>query len=247
MTQCVSSGPVRKDDIAHRGCPNLGACGGFRPRAVSQFEFAKSRHPERSRFSGGAKHLARGCRTLPARSLFPPVKTQGLGMTPSLKFSRESHCSNQDSIVASSTSMIGMSSLTGYTRWQWVHFKVSGLWRYSSGCLQAGQTRISRRSFESMMEHCTPSAGSSRPKPIFSGGVRNVGRNGCVFSPREIPLPLPVALLLGVRSGQALGPPGEEAVANRVPSAAADSVNSTSGAPALPCRAFLCRRFAAVA
>ena len=32
---------------------------------------------------------------------------------------------------------------------------------------------------------------------------------------------------------------------NFVPSAEADSVCSTSGLPALPCRAFTCRRFAA--
>src|SRR6266536_2899397 len=46
--------------------------------------------------------------------------------------------------------MIGMSSFTAYTRWHCLHFKLSGLWRYSSACLQAGQTRISSRSLAIM-------------------------------------------------------------------------------------------------
>jgi len=53
-------------------------------------------------------------------------------------------------MVASLTSMMGMSSFTGYTRWHALHFKLSGLFRYSSSCLQAGQTRISNNSFAIM-------------------------------------------------------------------------------------------------
>src|SRR6266536_4328218 len=46
--------------------------------------------------------------------------------------------------------MIGMSSFTAYTRWHCLHFKLSGLWRYSSACLHAGQTRISSSSLAIM-------------------------------------------------------------------------------------------------
>jgi len=53
-------------------------------------------------------------------------------------------------MVASSISMMGMSSFTAYTRWHCVHFRLSGFWRYSSACLQAGQTRISSNPLESM-------------------------------------------------------------------------------------------------
>jgi hypothetical protein len=41
------------------------------------------RHAERSRFSGGAKHM-RGSSTLHARSLAPLVKARDFGMTPPL-------------------------------------------------------------------------------------------------------------------------------------------------------------------
>lgn len=54
------------------------------------------------------------------------------------------------SIFASSTSMIGMSSFTAYTRWHCVHFRLSGFCRYSSVCLQAGQTRMSSKSLAIM-------------------------------------------------------------------------------------------------
>src|ERR1017187_3227567 len=54
------------------------------------------------------------------------------------------------SIVDSSTSMMGMSSFTAYTRWHCVHFKLSGLCRYSRACLHAGQTRISSSSLAIM-------------------------------------------------------------------------------------------------
>jgi len=43
--------------------------------------FGKVRHPERSRFSGGARDLAWGGTELHARSLRPLVKTRALGMT----------------------------------------------------------------------------------------------------------------------------------------------------------------------
>jgi len=52
--------------------------------------------------------------------------------------------------VASSTSMMGMSSFTEYTRWHSVHFKLSGFCRYSRACRHAGQTRISSNSFAIM-------------------------------------------------------------------------------------------------
>jgi len=39
------------------------------------------RHPERSRFSGGAQDLAWGVTALRARSLGPPVKARAFGMT----------------------------------------------------------------------------------------------------------------------------------------------------------------------
>jgi hypothetical protein len=40
------------------------------------------RHPERSRFSGGARDLARGVSVVRARSLGPLVKARAFGMTP---------------------------------------------------------------------------------------------------------------------------------------------------------------------
>jgi hypothetical protein len=89
---------------------------------------------------------------------------------------------NQEaSITASSISMIGMSSFTAYTRWHCLHFKLSGFSRYSSGCLQAGQTRISSRSL-AIMGHCTTGQrsaeveklqGSATPeRSSISGSVR---------------------------------------------------------------------------
>jgi hypothetical protein len=45
---------------------------------------------------------------------------------------RQNHGSDRNqalSIVASSTSMMGMSSFTAYTRWHCVHFKLSGFCR----------------------------------------------------------------------------------------------------------------------
>src|SRR6266404_7114755 len=59
-------------------------------------------------------------------------------------------------MVAWSTSMIGMSSFTAYTRWHCLHFKLSGFSRYSNACLHAGQTRISSKSLAIMTAHCTP-------------------------------------------------------------------------------------------
>ncbi len=56
----------------------------------------------------------------------------------------------EPSIVASSTSMIGISSLTAYTRLHCTHFKLSGAFRYSNACLHAGHTKISNNSFAIM-------------------------------------------------------------------------------------------------
>jgi hypothetical protein len=59
-------------------------------RVVVQFEFRQllslGRHPDRSRFSGGGKDLARGKQVVDqfhARSLDPLVKARVFGMTPS--------------------------------------------------------------------------------------------------------------------------------------------------------------------
>jgi hypothetical protein len=59
------------------------------------------------------------------------------------------------SIVASSTSMMGISSFTAYTRWHCVHFRLSGFSRYRRACLHAGQTRISNNSLAIMQRIVT--------------------------------------------------------------------------------------------
>jgi hypothetical protein len=55
---------------------------------VYQFEFCQHSHlsrwchPEQSRFSGGARDLARGVSEMRARSLGPLAKARAFGMTP---------------------------------------------------------------------------------------------------------------------------------------------------------------------
>lgn len=56
------------------------------------------------------------------------------------------------SMVASSTSRIGMSSRTGYTRRHSAHFRLSPLFFCTSGFLQTGQTRISSSSLDTMSQ-----------------------------------------------------------------------------------------------
>jgi hypothetical protein len=68
-------------------------------------------------------------------------------------------------MVASSTSMMGMSSFTGYTRLHCLHFKLSGFSRYSRGCLQAGQTRISNKSLAIMKGIVRPNPNRSLQRP----------------------------------------------------------------------------------
>src|SRR6185503_18628180 len=50
------------------------------------------------------------------------------------------------SMVASSISMTGMSSLMGYTRWHWPHFSAAPFLTRVTGVLQFGQARISSNS-----------------------------------------------------------------------------------------------------
>src|SRR5207342_3567472 len=50
------------------------------------------------------------------------------------------------SIVASSISMTGMSSLMGYTRWHWAHLSAVPFLTSFTGVLQLGQARISSSS-----------------------------------------------------------------------------------------------------
>jgi hypothetical protein len=59
------------------------------------------------------------------------AKEQGGGEEP-LARTVQNHVSDRNqalSMVASSTSMMGMSSFTAYTRWHCVHFKLSGFCR----------------------------------------------------------------------------------------------------------------------
>src|SRR5712692_8245024 len=76
-----------------------------------------------------------------------------MGAEPGRQFNRvkqKATATYEASIVASSISMIGISSFTAYTRWHCLHFRLCGFSRYSSGCLSAGQTRISSRSLAIM-------------------------------------------------------------------------------------------------
>src|SRR5580692_115157 len=77
-------------------------------------------------------------------------------------------------MVASSTSMIGMSSFIAYTRRHCLHFKLSGFSRYSRGCLHAGQTRISSKSLAIMTRDCTPCQNRSSQRP--SHGEKELGK-----------------------------------------------------------------------
>src|SRR5712692_6390972 len=76
-----------------------------------------------------------------------------MGAEPGRQFNRvkqKATATYEASIVASSISMIGISSFTAYTRWHCLHFRLCGFSRYSSGCLSAEQNRISRRSLAIM-------------------------------------------------------------------------------------------------
>ena len=55
------------------------------------------------------------------------------------------------SIVASSTSITGMSSLIGYTRWQVAHLRAVPFLTSVTGVLQCGQARISSNSGSTAM------------------------------------------------------------------------------------------------
>ncbi len=68
-----------------------------------------------------------------------------------------------DSMRASSTNMIGVSSRTGYTRWHVEHFNPSPSRFSLTGVLHLGQTRISSSSWETAME-ADPHRDSSRPR-----------------------------------------------------------------------------------
>jgi hypothetical protein len=61
----------------HEDVGNGEQCDGFH----SAESFLSVRHPERSRFSGGARDLARSATIAHARSLSPLVKTRAIGMT----------------------------------------------------------------------------------------------------------------------------------------------------------------------
>ena len=74
------------------------------------------------------------------------------------------------SILASSTSRMGMSSRTGYTRRHSAHFRLSPSACKASGFLQTGQTRISSKSCGIMSElYCTGRGSAASQVQIWSG------------------------------------------------------------------------------
>lgn len=72
------------------------------------------------------------------------------------------------SIVAASTSMIGMSSWIGYTRRHWPHFRLSPFALRTTGFLQTGQTSGSSRAGEIIRQYCN---GARRRAGIFKSNI----------------------------------------------------------------------------
>src|ERR1700675_574129 len=69
------------------------------------------------------------------------------------------------SILAASTSMIGISSWTGYTRRHSPHFRLAPLALRTTGFLQTGQTSMSSRSCEIIAATLYSEPGSARIQP----------------------------------------------------------------------------------
>src|SRR6185436_14346953 len=79
------------------------------------------------------------------------------------------------SIVASSISITGISSLIGYTRWHWSHLSAAPFLTSLTGVLQCGHARISRSSASTGIGGLRLCAG--RP-PHYNIGVEFLYRYG---------------------------------------------------------------------